>query len=116
MEPSVIYHVDERNIATVTLNRAEKHNAFDDKMISELTRAFKQAGEDKNVRALILKAEGKSFSAGADLNWMKRMATYTEAQNENDALGLAEMLQTLYTMPKPTIARVQGAALSLIHI
>ena len=110
MEQSVIYSVDERNIATVTLNRAEKHNAFDDEMINELTRAFKKAGEDANVRALILKAEGKSFSAGADLNWMKKMASYTEAQNESDALALATMLQTLYKMPKPTIARVQGAA------
>ena len=63
MEQSVIYSVDERNIATVTLNRAEKHNAFDDEMIIELTRIFKKAGEDKSVRALILRAEGKSFSA-----------------------------------------------------
>lgn len=110
MEQSVIYSVDERNIATVTLNRAEKHNAFDDEMIKELTRVFKKAGDDKSVRALILRAEGKSFSAGADLNWMKKMASYTEAQNESDALALATMLQTLYKMPKPTIARVQGAA------
>ena len=72
MEQSVIYSVDERNIATVTLNRAEKHNAFDDEMINELTRVFIKAGEDKSVRALILRAEGKSFSAGADLNWMKK--------------------------------------------
>ena len=83
MEQSVIYSVDERNIATVTLNRAEKHNAFNDEMINELTRVFKKAGEDANVRALILRAEGKSFSAGADLNWMKKMASYTEAQNES---------------------------------
>ena len=110
MEQSVIYSVDERNIATVTLNRAEKHNAFNDEMINELTRVFKKAGEDANIRALILRAEGKSFSAGADLNWMKKMASYTEAQNESDALALATMLQTLYKMPKPTIARVQGAA------
>ncbi|AXT40681.1 enoyl-CoA hydratase/isomerase family protein [Alteromonas sp. BL110] len=110
MEQSVIYSVDDRNIATVTLNRADKHNAFNDEMIIELTRLFKKAGEDENVRALILRAEGKSFSAGADLNWMKKMASYTEAQNESDALALATMLQTLYKMPKPTIARVQGAA------
>lgn len=110
MEQSVIYSVDDKNIATVTLNRADKHNAFNDEMIIELTRLFKKAGEDENVRALILRAEGKSFSAGADLNWMKKMASYTEAQNESDALALATMLQTLYKMPKPTIARVQGAA------
>tara|TARA_Y100000296_G_scaffold5495_1_gene6724 strand:+ start:153 stop:953 length:801 start_codon:yes stop_codon:yes gene_type:complete len=110
MEQSVIYNVDERNIATVTLNRADKHNAFNDEMIIELTRLFEKAGEDENVRALVLRAEGKSFSAGADLNWMKKMASYTEAQNESDALALGTMLQTLYKMPKPTIARVQGAA------
>lgn len=110
MEQSVIYNVDERNIATVTLNRPDKHNAFNDEMIIELTRLFQKAGEDENVRALVLRAEGKSFSAGADLNWMKKMASYTEAQNESDALALATMLQTLYKMPKPTIARVQGAA------
>ncbi len=110
MEQSVIYSVDERNVATVTLNRPEKHNAFDDDMISELTRVFKKAAEDSTVRALILRAEGKSFSAGADLNWMKKMASFTKEQNESDALALAVMLQTLYEMPKPTIARVQGAA------
>lgn len=110
MEHAVTYVVDERNVAIVTLNRADKHNAFDDEMIAELTRVFKQAGEDSQVRAVILQAKGKSFSAGADLNWMKKMASYTEQQNEADAMALATMLQTLYTLPKPTIARVQGAA------
>ncbi|MCB4436544.1 enoyl-CoA hydratase/isomerase family protein [Alteromonas sp. McT4-15] len=110
MEQAVTYVVDERDVAIVTLNRPEKHNAFDDEMIAELTRLFKQAGEDTRVRALVLQAKGKSFSAGADLNWMKKMASYTQAQNESDAMGLATMLQTLYTLPKPTIARVQGAA------
>lgn len=110
MEHAVTYVVDERNVAIVTLNRADKHNAFDDEMIAELTRVFKQAGEDNQVRAVILQAKGKSFSAGADLNWMKKMASYTEQQNEADAMALATMLQTLYTLPKPTIARVQGAA------
>jgi len=110
MEQAVTYEIDERNVAIVTLNRAEKHNAFDDEMIAELTRLFKKAGEDDSVRAVILQAKGKSFSAGADLNWMKKMAGYTQEQNEQDAMGLAIMLQTLYTLPKPTIARVQGAA------
>lgn len=110
MEQAVTYVVDERNTAIVTLNRAEKHNAFDDEMIAELTRVFKQAGDDSRVRAVVLQANGKSFSAGADLNWMKKMASYTHAQNERDAMALATMLHTLYTLPKPTIARVQGAA------
>lgn len=110
MEQAVTYVVDARDVAIVTLNRPEKHNAFDDEMIAELTRLFNQAGEDTRVRALVLQAKGKSFSAGADLNWMKKMASYTQAQNESDAMGLATMLQTLYALPKPTIARVQGAA------
>ena len=113
MEHAVTYVVDERNVAIVTLNHADKHNAFDDEMIAELTRVFKQAGEDSQVRAVILQAKGKSFSAGADLNWMKKMASYTEQQNEADAMALATMLQTLYTLPKPTIARVQGAAFAV---
>ena len=107
---AVTYHVDDKHIATVTLNRAEKHNAFNEDMIAELERLFKKAGLDDSVRAVVLRAEGKSFSAGADLNWMKKMASYTEAQNREDAMGLASMLHTLYTLPKPTIARVQGAA------
>ena len=73
MEHAVTYVVDERNVAIVTLNRADKHNAFDDEMIAELTRVFKQAGEDSQVRAVILQAKGKSFSAGANLNWMKKL-------------------------------------------
>ncbi|MEW9798651.1 enoyl-CoA hydratase/isomerase family protein [Alteromonas sp. CYL-A6] len=110
VNPPISYHVDERGVAYVTLNRADKHNAFDDEMISALTLHFEQAGRQDSVRALVLQAEGKSFSAGADLNWMKRMASYTREQNAADAMGLATMLHTLYTLPKPTIARVQGAA------
>ena len=107
---SVLYEVDERGIARVTLNNPDKHNAFDDQMIATLTDMFRRAGQDELVRALILQANGKSFSAGANLQWMQRMASYTEQQNEQDAMALATMLQTLYTLPKPTIARVQGAA------
>jgi methylglutaconyl-CoA hydratase len=109
-EQPIEYHVDERGVAFVTLNKPNKHNAFDDKMIALLTDCFKQAGDDAQVRALVLGAKGKSFSAGADLNWMQRMAGYSHAENEYDAMALATMLQTLYTLPKPTIARVQGAA------
>lgn len=110
MEQAVTYSVDTRDVAFITLNRADKHNAFNDDMISTLTTLFKRAAQDTKVRAVVLQAEGKSFSAGADLNWMKRMASYTQAQNHTDAMGLATMLHTLYTLPKPTIARVQGAA------
>lgn len=106
----VTFSIDAMGVATVSLNRPDKHNAFDESMIESLTSYFKKADEDSAIRVVVLKAEGKSFSAGADLNWMKRMAAYTEAENHQDAMALATMLNTLYTLKKPTIARVQGAA------
>ncbi len=102
--------LDAKGIATVTLNRPDIHNAFDDQVIAQLTAAFQRAGNDSQVRALILAAEGKSFSAGGDINWMRRMATYSHEENLRDADKLANMLHTLNYLPKPTIARVQGAA------
>ncbi|WP_018981422.1 enoyl-CoA hydratase/isomerase family protein [Salinimonas chungwhensis] len=107
---AVLYHVSERGVATVTLNNPDKHNAFDDAMIGALTDYFTQAANDSAVRVVVLEARGKSFSAGANLQWMQRMAGYSEEENERDAMALATMLQTLYTLPKLTIARVQGAA------
>ncbi len=107
---AILTHVDSRGVATVTLNRAEKHNAFDDAVIAELSSIFTELDNNTHVRVVILAANGKSFSAGADLNWMKRMATYNEAENFADAKGLATMLATLNELTKPTIARVQGAA------
>ncbi len=101
--------IDPRGIATVTLNNEEKHNAFDDMMIGELTQAFEQVANNDNVRVMVLSANGKSFSAGADLNWMKRMSHYAYKENLADASALAHMLKTLNTLPKPTIVRVQGA-------
>lgn len=108
-EPSVKFQIEKR-VAYVTLNRPEKHNAFDDGVIAELQQAFDQAANDQRVRALILAASGKSFSAGADLGWMQRMAGYSLAENRRDADALATMLRTLNSLPFPTIARVQGAA------
>ena len=102
--------IDPRGVATVTLDNKEKHNAFDDEMISELTHTFEQVANNDNVRAMVLAANGKSFSAGADLNWMKRISHYAYKENLADASALALMLKTLNTLPKPTIARVQGAA------
>lgn len=96
--------------ATVTLNRPERHNAFDDVLISRLTAALKDLDDDPDVRVVILAAAGKSFSAGADLNWMGRMADYSREQNLADAEGLAELMRTLDTLAKPTIALVNGAA------
>ena len=109
-EKSVSMEIDKRGVATVTLNNPEKHNAFDDGIIAQLTSFFVQIGADKDVRAMILAATGKNFSAGADLNWMKRMMSYSYEENLKDAKALAAMLKTLNFLPVPTIARVQGAA------
>ncbi|MBT4832016.1 MAG: enoyl-CoA hydratase/isomerase family protein, partial [Porticoccaceae bacterium] len=94
----------------VRLNNPDKHNAFDDQMIGQLTEAFVAIADNSNVRVMVLGSEGKSFSAGADLEWMKRMASYSYEENLRDASALALMLKTLNEIPQPTIARVQGAA------
>jgi methylglutaconyl-CoA hydratase len=95
-------------VATVTLNRPEVRNAFNDEVIAELTQAFRQLGGDDSVRCIVLAANGTAFCAGADLNWMRRMAGYSHAENHADAQALAEMLSVIYACPKPTIARIQG--------
>jgi methylglutaconyl-CoA hydratase len=95
-------------VATLVLNRPEVRNAFNDEVIAELTQAFTELGQRDDVRCIVLAAEGVAFCAGADLNWMKRMADYTHAENLADAGALAEMLRVVYTCPKPTIAKVQG--------
>ena len=97
-------------VATVTLNRPEVRNAFDDALIAELAATFKALDDDVAVRAVVLAGNGPAFCAGADLNWMKRMAGYGYEQNLHDAMGLAVMLQTIDRMRKPTIARVHGPA------
>jgi methylglutaconyl-CoA hydratase len=97
-------------VATLMLNRPEVHNAFDDHLIAELTHKLRAVERDPAVRAVVIAANGKSFSAGADLNWMKRMAAYSEAENLRDAVALADLMHTLSALNKPTIARVQGAA------
>jgi methylglutaconyl-CoA hydratase len=103
--------VEKRNlVAIVTLNRPEVRNAFDDVLISNLTRTFLELDKDETVRAVVLTGAGSAFCAGADLNWMKRMAGYGYEQNLADATALAEMLKTLDRMSKPTIARVHGPA------
>ena len=106
----VITEIDNLGVARVTLNNPEKHNAFDDQIIAQLTEAFGAVALNPDVRVMILRSNGKSFSAGADLSWMKRMASYSYAENLQDAQALALMLKTLNNMPQPTIARVQGAA------
>jgi len=106
----VITDIDDLGVAQVRLNNPDKHNAFDDQMIGQLTEAFIAIADNSNVRAMVLGSEGKSFSAGADLGWMKRMASYSYDENLRDASALALMLKTLNEIPQPTIARVQGAA------
>ena len=98
-------------VATIWMNRPDMHNAFDETLITELTSACKALDDDKTVRVVVLAGRGKSFSAGADLNWMKRAANNSVDDNLNDARALAGMLRVLAEMKKPTIARVQGAAL-----
>jgi len=105
----ILYKV-EKQIATITMNRPEVHNAFNEDVIGEMTKAFEKAGKDKNVRAVILRGNGKSFSAGGDLNWMRKVAEYTKAQNVKDAMRLGTLLKTINNLPKPTIALVHGNA------
>ena len=97
-------------VAWLTLNRPEVHNAFDETLIAGLTDAFTAAAADDSVRVIVLRALGKSFSAGADLNWMKRMAGFSETENLVDAKKLAALLQAIDSSPKPVIARVHGNA------
>ena len=109
MTDVVLLTTDSCGVATLTLNRPEKHNAFDAALIAELTQKLAQLNNDDRVHIVILTGAGKSFSAGADLAWMRSMAKFSEAENIEDALKLAELMDALNTLRKPTIARVQGA-------
>ena len=95
-------------VARITLTQPEVRNAFSDEVIAEITAAFTEVGARPDVRVVVLAAEGPAFCAGANLNWMRRMADYTREENLIDAGKLAEMLRVIYECPKPTIARVQG--------
>ena len=97
-------------IGLITMNRPERHNAFDDTLIAEMTEALRSMEAEDGVRLVVLAAVGKSFSAGADLEWMRRMAGYSKEENVNDAMGLAALMRTLAHLGKPTVARVQGSA------
>ncbi|WP_421862116.1 enoyl-CoA hydratase/isomerase family protein [Motiliproteus sp.] len=110
MSETVLYNVDSRGVATLTLNRPDVHNAFDDAIINALIEKLELAANDNAVRVLVLRSEGKNFSAGADLNWMRRMAQNSHQENLEDARGLAKLMELLNFLPKPTIALVQGAA------
>ncbi len=109
-DPSVITAVTGNGLATVTLNRPGVHNAFDDELMSRLNGELQRLEKDSTVGVVVLAARGKSFCAGADLNWMKRTADFTEAENLADAEAVAGLMNVLHGLSKPTIARVQGAA------
>jgi methylglutaconyl-CoA hydratase len=99
-------------VAQVWLNRPDVRNAFNETVIAELTQTFVQLSAQKDVRAIVLAGHGKAFCAGADLNWMKKMASYSHDENRADAMGLATMLRTIYECEKPVIARVHGACVA----
>jgi methylglutaconyl-CoA hydratase len=109
VSPNILTAINEQHVATITLNRPEVHNAFDDSLIQDLLTSLKNLQADPLIKVVILAAAGKNFSAGADLNWMRRMANYRYEENLQDALGLAELMHTLKFLTKPVIAKVQGA-------
>lgn len=109
-QPTTLEIQLQQGVAVVWLNRPELRNAFNDTMIAELREVLAEIDADDGVRAMVLAARGPAFCAGADLNWMKRIAGYSRDQNRGDALKLAEMLYALAQLRKPTIARVHGAA------
>ena len=99
------------HVCLITLNRVNKHNAFDDILLADLQQMLDAAQDNPHVRVIILKANGRHFSAGADLTWMQRMAQFSEEENVADAKVLARVMYSLHKSPKPTIAMVQGAAM-----
>lgn len=105
-----LLHLRDGALARLRLNRPALHNAFDATVIAALTGALDAVGRDPDVRVVVLEAEGASFSAGADLNWMRGMAAASEEENRRDSLALARLMRTLDELPKPTVARVHGAA------
>jgi methylglutaconyl-CoA hydratase len=107
---SLLFSTNEQGIATLSLNRPEVGNAFNDQLINTLIKQLEVVENDASIHCLILRSEGKHFSAGADLNWMKSMASYDFEHNYQDALVLSKLMDKLYRLSKPTIACVQGAA------
>lgn len=109
--PSLTLDIDQRGVAVLTLDRPQLHNAFDDALIAQLIEALQQAAAHPGIRVLLLASNGKSFSAGADLGWMRRMADASRADNLRDAQQLSLLMETLDRFPAPTVAKVQGAAM-----
>lgn len=109
-ETTVLREIDAQGTGWLTLNRPDVHNAFDDSLIALMAEGLSEFRDDPSVRAVMVRGAGRSFSAGADLNWMRRMGSFSFEENVDDAMGLAEMINALDQMPKPTIALVQGPA------
>ena len=107
---TIVYTID-KLVARVTFNRPEVHNAFNDQMIEELTHVFKDIQKRESVRVVVLTGEGESFSAGADINWMRKVKDYSFEENLKNSLKLADLFYFVYSLPKPTIARVNGTAI-----
>ena len=110
IRPYFLEEIGKDGVARITFVRADVHNAFNDALIAQLTTVLRGLESDKRVRAVILAAKGKSFSAGADLKWMRSMASFAEAENLEDARALAELMRVLNGLSKPTLALVQGPA------
>ena len=109
-EATVLVSTDARGVATVTLNRPDIRNAFNETLLEELLSAFDRVATDPKARLMVLAGAGKAFCAGGDLNWMRKQGTLSEKENQEDAYRLAVMLKTLDILPKPVIGRIQGAA------
>ena len=107
---TILQAVAPTGVATLTLNRPDRHNAFDERLIADLTAALAASEQQADIRVVVLASTGRSFCAGADLGWMQRAAGYSEAENLADAAALAGLLQTLDGLSKPTVALVQGPA------
>jgi methylglutaconyl-CoA hydratase len=107
---TILFSKEDR-AARIIFNRPDVHNAFDSLMISELDDAFEKAKADQSIRVVVLTGEGKSFCAGADINWLREVIHYTYEQNLEESLHLAEVLHKIYTLPKPTVAMVNGTAI-----
>ncbi len=110
MTASLLIALDERGVARLTLNKPELHNAFDEVLIAQLRQALADLGADPRVRVLILTGAGKSFAAGADIQWMRRMALNARDENLRDAAELAALMHDLDRFPRPVIGLINGAA------
>ncbi len=109
-ENSVLYEIDSRGVARVTLNRPDLRNAMNEVLIADLLKTLEQVAADDSARFMVITGNGKGFCAGGDLNWMRRTADYDFQKNYDDALVLGRLMRKLFEMPKPTLALVNGAA------